>query len=152
MYVLFTTSQLPLARLIRWATGEDCSHVAIREGNWIYHSNIKGVHVEHLNDFLKKNKVVHSIPIPVRIGHVHSAYSKYKGSKYDTAGLLFAGFVLFCRKALNLRSWPKVNLWQSSGMFMCTEFVNLALDREVDSLITPGQLYRRLSNEQRIRN
>lgn len=136
-----------MARLIRWATGESVSHVAIRDGEHVYHSNIKGVHMEPLRVFLKSNRIVHSVYIPNDRLSVLQMYEKHSGAKYDSKGLLFAGIVLFCRKALGLRSWPKVNLWQASGMFMCTEFVTLALDSEADSLITPGQLYRKLINE-----
>lgn len=153
IYLLFTTSDKPMARLIRWATGECCSHVAILRTDDSYldmviHANWKGVNIQPYEEFLKENTVIHTLEIPtspennVRLLElIHAEHGKC----YDIGALLFCGVVLFLRKALGLRQWPKVNLWQSSGMYLCTEFVTEYLYGSADSLITPHQLYERIT-------
>lgn len=42
---------------------------------------------------------------------------------------------------------PKKNLWQTSGMFLCTEWVTEVLEGEEDSMITPYKLFLRLKEE-----
>jgi hypothetical protein len=153
--LLFTTSDKPLSRVIRWATGECCSHVAIlvSEEHWglsVVHANWKGVHVEPLNTFLDENKIIHSVDIPENIGNLRRLQGilrKRQGSMYDLGALLFVGIALFCRKALGLRKWPKQNLWQVTGMYMCTEFVTEYLYGSADAMITPHGLYERIINK-----
>lgn len=148
--ILFTTSEKPLARLIRGATGDDCSHVAIDWDGCIFHSNAHGVNTIHISEFLKENTIIHSVVLPEHpedLDRLGNLACKVNNTPYDVGALLFCGFVLFCRKALNLRSWPKMNLWQSSGMDMCTEFVTEYLDGEADSMITPEQLYNRIKEK-----
>lgn len=146
--ILFTTSEKPMAKLIRWATGEDCSHVAILWDETVVHSNWKGVHSEHTSEFLKENRVVHTIPVSEDsqedVDRFLRVLSQPNRSPYDFGALLFCGIMLFSRKALGLTKWPKQNLWQSSGMYLCTEFVTEYLYGESDALITPHKLYERI--------
>lgn len=147
MYILFTTSDKPMACLIRWATGDCCSHVALLVDGSIIHSNFKGVNTLPLLDFLEENRVIHSIEIEDNPVRLQELLDRDTGKWYDIGALLFSGIMLFCRKALGLRKWPKQNLWQSSGMYMCTEFVTEYIDGKQDSMITPHQLFVRLSNK-----
>lgn len=107
------------------------------------HSNLYGVHIDTEEYFRKQCEVVYS---------VEAAYDPYKmtnliGSKdhssYDFGGLLYCGLrILF-------PSLPKKNLWQTTGMYMCTEWVQEALGTEkIDSMITPYQLYLQLLQKQ----
>lgn len=143
MQILFTTSDKPLARLICWATGEDVSHCAIQWDNLVIHSNWKGVNIIFLEEFLVENTIIHSVPIEEDYTKITNCIVNSIGSLYDMGALLFDAIVLFSRKALNL-DWPKINLWQSSGMYLCTEFVTEYLYGKQDSLVTPGQLYERI--------
>lgn len=145
--VLFTTSDKSLAKLIRWATGEKSSHCALLWDNIVIHSNWKGVNVQFLNDFLKENRVIHRVEVQENHDKITNAIVSGVGTLYDIGALLFCGIVLFCRKALGLKSWPKMNLWQSSGMYLCTEFVSEYLFGKADSLITPDQLYERIKKQ-----
>lgn len=155
MYLLFTTSQKPMARLIRWATGECCSHVAIlvtdpSQEDYVVHSNIHGVNVLPLNTFLNESTILHKVELPNTWDNQErllEILTSNKGNAYDIGALLFCGIMLFCREGLGLKWLPKQNLWQSSGMFMCTELVTEFIDGKADSLITPHQLFVRLSGE-----
>lgn len=141
--ILFTSTDKGIGPLIRWATGEDCSHCAIQWDELVIHSNWKGVNITFLSEFLEENTIVHSIEVPEDRDKITNAIVNNIGKLYDTGALLFCGIVLFCRKALNL-DWPKKNLWQSTGMYLCTEFVTEYLEGEQDSMITPHKLYIRL--------
>lgn len=144
---LFTTEDHGIAPLIKWATGEDCSHCALQWDDLIIHSNWKGVNITTLQEFLKENTIVHSVDLPEDHDKIVNAITSNIGHLYDTGALLFCGIVLFCRKALGMKNWPKVNLWQSSGMYLCTEFVSQYVYGEADSLITPYKLYERMSQK-----
>jgi hypothetical protein len=63
-----------------------------------------------------------------------------EGRSYDYTGLLYLGLRYYAKRYLGV-SLPKVNLWQISGMFTCTEFVTKVLSGKEDSLITPYQLF-----------
>lgn len=146
MQLLFTTSEKPMAKLIRWATDEDCSHCAIQWDNLVVHSNWKGVNIQFLDEFLKENRIIHSSPVQESEDRLTNTIVRKDQSLYDVGALLFLGVVLFCRRALGLRKWPKMNLWQSSGMDLCTEFVTEFIDGKADSLITPHKLFERMNN------
>ena len=144
MEILFTTSDKPMSKLIRWATGECCSHTAIRLGDLVIHSDSHGVNGVHIDDFLEENRIIHVVTYNMPATEVLSKMDSLKDHWYDVGALLFCGVMLFCRKALGLRKWPKQNLWQASGMYMCTEFVTEVINNEADALITPHQLYERI--------
>jgi len=85
------------------------------------------------------------LPINGDLSHVSEIAFRYGKASYDFKALLWCGLML------TLRRWfpkwiPKQNLWQSSGMFMCTELITAILG-EVDSMITPYQLYLKLTME-----
>lgn len=146
MRILFTTSEKRLAKLIRWATGEDCSHCALEWDGVIVHSNWKGVNVQHKTEFLKENRIVHEVEIKEDLDKFTNAIVNNDGSLYDVGALLFLGIVLLSRKVIN-SSWPKMNLWQSTGMYLCTELVSQYLYGEADSMITPYKLYLKVKGE-----
>lgn len=146
MRILLTTSDRKMAQLIRWATGEDCSHCALQWDDLVVHSNYKGVNIQYLTEFLKENRIVHEIEIPEDKDKLTDCIVRNNTSPYDVGALLFLGVVLFCRKALGITKWPKMNLWQSSGMYLCTEFVTEFIDGKADTLITPHKLFERLEN------
>jgi len=70
------------------------------------------------------------------------AVDSYEGSMYDYGAFLYIGL-----KCL-LPFLPKINLWQTTGMFLCTEWVQEVLGREIDSMITPYKLYELLSQKE----
>lgn len=143
--VAFTTSDKLLAKLIRWATEEECSHCVLVWDDVVVHSNWKGVNVIHLTEFLNENRILHEIQVKEDLDALTRAIVQKDQSLYDVGALLFLGIVLFSRRILGLRKWPKKNLWQSSGMYLCTEFVTEFIDGKADSLITPHKLFERMS-------
>lgn len=138
MNILFTKSNSLMSRIIRAVTKEPVSHCAIEDGGFVIHSNLLGVHIESLEHFSKKCEIGYSVEASITIVQVRNSLAKYEGSGYDIGGLLYLGLRLV------LPCLPKKNLWQSSGMFLCTEWVTEVLDGTADSLITPYGLYQRL--------
>lgn len=139
MQVLFTRSNSILSRVIRRVTGEPVSHCAISCGGWIVHANLLGVHVELPQTFTTHSQIVYSVDVPYDQDKLMATLAKYDQRPYDFGALLYLGirFVL---------PWlPAKNLWQTTGMFLCTEWVTEFLFGGEDHTITPYKLYLRLS-------
>lgn len=139
MQVLFTRSNSILSRMIRHVTGEPVSHCAISCGGWIVHANLLGVHVELPQTFTKHSEVVYSIELPYDQDKLMVTLSKYDQRPYDFGALLYLGLRFL------LPFLPVKNLWQTTGMFLCTEWVTEFLFGGEDHTITPYHLYLRLS-------
>lgn len=104
------------------------------------HSNLLGVHIDPLAKFLKSSKVVFSIELPADPDKMIRLIKSERHKSYDFGGLLYCGLRLM------FPALPKKNLWQTTGMYMCTEWVQEALGVEkIDSMITPYGLYLQLS-------
>lgn len=144
MQVLFTKNNSIVSRLIRRLTGEPVSHCAIEYLGNVYHSNFYGVHMESLQNFLQgSNQIVLSIEAQINPYTLADAMYQYRGSKYDFGGLLYVGLRIL------IPALPKYNLWQSTGMFMCTEWVEQVTGLPPDAMLTPYGLYKLLtSNKQ----
>jgi len=140
MDILFTTTQSPLSKAIRGLTEEPVSHCALYQDGWVLHSDLLGVRVEPFSVFTKRNTILHVLQAP-DARELLSLAEKYAGKKYDYLGLLYLGARYIIR-------WlPKANLWQTTGMFLCTELVTSAIHSEEDSMITPYKLYLKLKKE-----
>lgn len=138
MDIIFTRNNTILSRLIRKVTGEPVSHCALDFAGWIIHSNLYGARVDLPQEFDKHNDIVYRVTVPFDLDKLVHTLVGSTGSRYDFGALLYAG--LRCV----LPFLPKQNLWQCTGMFLCTEFVTSILYNTEDSEITPYQLYQRL--------
>ena len=128
-----------MSLLIRKVTGEPCSHVAIRTDEHVIHSNLWGVRADEASDF--HSETVFSVDITEDYRRLLNVFADNYKSPYDFGALLY----MAARSAL---PWlPKKNLWQCSGMFLCTEWVTKYLDGVENSTITPYKLYQRMINE-----
>ena len=142
MRILFTKSGSPLSRAIMAVTKEPVSHCALECAGWIIHANLYGVHVELPQTFQSHSQIVYTVDIPLDIDRVMNVLAKNELKYYDLGAILY----------LALRYWlpclPKKNLWQSSNMFLCTEWVTEVIDGKADSMITPYQLYLKLKEKE----
>jgi hypothetical protein len=98
-----------------------------------------GLHVELPQTFFRSCEVIYIIDIPYDLDKLWKTFADYDQKPYDFLGLLY----LACRCIFPFL--PKANLWQHTGMFLCTEWVTEVLSGTEDSTITPYQLYKRLS-------
>lgn len=147
MEVLFTSHPGSfVSDAIQNLTGESVSHTAIRHYNNVYHSSYKGVNKESYNKFCGENKIYYALAPTTDeyndavVSRLIANFSKEKGSFYDLPALAYMTLRYILKDSLGIEI-PKKNLWQLSGMYMCTEFVTGIVDREVDSTITPYKLY-----------
>ena len=137
--VLFTTSRYPTSWLIRKITKEPASHVAFLKDGLVLHSNFKGVNTIPLVEFLKTNRVVCALSGMQTERSFNRIVCKYWKTKYDFLALLYLAF----RYILPKKWTKKANLWETSALFLCTEFVTSEIEGKADSLITPYQLFLR---------
>ena len=144
MELLFTTSAYPTSWLIRKITGDDCSHCAIRYKDYVVHSDFLGVREIPYRVFIQQNKIIHTLSGPKNAKSKSYILDKYEGKRYDFGGLLYLGLRYLLPNIV-----PKQNLWQASGMFLCTEFMTEVISSEEDSMITPHKLYKRLQENRK---
>jgi hypothetical protein len=144
MQVLFTTTDGWSSRTIRKLTGEEVSHCAIRISDFVIHSDWAGVEIMTYQKFAESRQIVYSVPLRQNVNKLMKMLSEAEGSWYDYGAILYMGARILAKKiGINL---PKINIWQTTGMFLCTEFVTKLIDKSEDSMITPGQLYTKLTS------
>lgn len=145
MNILFTTRSGLLPSLIRANTHENVSHCAIEAYGFVVHSNYRGVSIEPLSKFKEINKIVDIVDIGKSHTKLMATLAQSHRKGYDILALLY----LACKHLLGKVgiSLPKKNLWQSTGMYLCTEFVTQVLTGQEDSMITPGQLRDKLRSQ-----
>lgn len=130
-------------------TKEDCSHCALEFDTIgiIVHSNLYGVHIEGSDTFKSKVEIVHELGgFPDDFNKLAKMLAKKERNLYDFGAICFIGICLLAKKYLKL-PLPKVNLWQSSSMDICTEWVTGYVECKTDSMITPHKLYDRLKTK-----
>jgi hypothetical protein len=145
MYLLFTKSKFFFSDLICKVTKEPVSHVSIYDPieQAVYHSSFWGVEKVPIKQFLQVQEQCIFHPVDIEPYRVQEKFSNYRRSNYDIGGLLFLGLSLLARRYLKL-PLPKSNLWQATGMFMCTEWVTEVVSDKEQSLVTPWGLYQEL--------
>lgn len=148
MKILFTKSDSLLSKIIRGITKGGSSHTAIDMGLIIVHSNLIGINLQWARYFKRKCVIVHALervnPDPGKdMAKMDEVLTTQEGTPYDFGALMFNGLALLAKRLVG-RPLPKVNLWQTTGMHMCTEFVEEAVSMENDAMITPEGLYKKL--------
>lgn len=145
MYLLFTKSKFWFSDLICKVTEEPVSHVSIYDSTEevVYHSTFTGVTRVPATTFFEQQEKIIYYPADIDPEQLYKKFDRYKRSCYDIGALLFLGLCFMVRRYLRI-PLPKQNLWQATGMFLCTEWVSqVLLDREL-SMITPWKLYQKL--------
>ncbi len=138
--ILFTTTSRLASRLIRAVTNEPMSHCAIRIGDTVLHSTFRGTTFQDKELFYKENCILATIQIPDSVLDLDNIVPSRH--YYDFGAFFYLGIkLLLSRIKINL---PKKNLWQSTGMYLCTEFITNMLNSEENSTITPYKLYLKL--------
>jgi len=148
MKVLFTKSNTLSSWIIRHVLNEPISHCAIllEDRDIVLHSTMDGVSVISAVDFYRQNEVLFSVD-------VSDNKAAHQFDNWDVEDMLilldspydFVAFMALGVRALGKRlgiNTKKVDVWQLSGMFLCTEFVD-AIVRvdESNKLMTPMELY-----------
>ena len=124
-------------------THEPVSHCAIHVGEFVVHSTILGPEIRTYDSFCKKNTVVLSVDCTIKDEAVVDLITKLDSKSYDYAALLYLGVRYAGRHWLKL-PLPKANLWNVTGMYLCTELVTTLVYGKEYSMLTPYQLYLKL--------
>lgn len=103
--------------------------------------------METLKSFKTKAEIVYALEkfeTEDELDHVMNIYTEKEWSWYDIGALLFIGLSLLARRFLKI-PLPKSNLWNTSGAFICTEWVEKALKdwnyQDDISMYTPQKIY-----------
>lgn len=128
MRVLFCTSKLPGAAIIRAVTWSDWSHVAIIDGEEVIEATWPAVRVVPLADVIAKHSrfTVADIPCQDPAAVIAAARSQI-GKPYDLTAL----FGMLVR-----RNWQEVDAW------FCSELAAWAFQQGGSPLFRPDALYR----------
>lgn len=127
------------------------SHIALDFGEFIVHSNLRGLHLTWAKTFRKHTQVVFELErvrceqTLLDMERLDALLEKHEFSLYDFGALLFLGISFAASKYLKL-PLPKRNLWQSSGLYMCTEWGTDMAVGKADSIVTPYKLYLNLKS------
>ena len=128
MRVLFSTSKLPGAAVIRAVTWSDWSHVAIIDGEEVIEATWPAVRVSPLAGVLAKHSRNIIVDIPCQDpAAVLAALRSQVGKPYDLTAL----FGMLVR-----RDWQEPDAW------FCSELVAWAFEQGGAPLFRPEALYR----------
>lgn len=144
MQILFVRSNKLGSRLIRYVTGEACSHVALRlDSHLVIHAKFSGVDVDLWETFKRDYEVVHTLE-PTGQVNTEQIIAKlalnYEGSHYDYLGFFYLGLYLLAKRLGISSIFGQNNKWAKGPNYMCTELVGELVDGEKNSLLTPEQL------------
>lgn len=133
MRLIWTKANNPLSHLIRFVTGDDCSHFAFvfengnRKGT-AYESNLLGTHPAFLKTKLKSSVIVHEKDIALTIEQEDAVWDmvqdKYDGKPYDFCGALYLGWRKILNRLFNA-PLPEVNKWARADHFFCDEIYEI---------------------------
>ena len=152
MQILFTKNSTVLSKTIRDLTNEPVSHTVLlfdfKGVEFVIHVNLLGLRIDEYDSFLKTNQIVCRLEPQLDSylqnmkdnDRLKTVLKQYKKVFYDLGALLFAGSCLLMRRWFKI-PLPKSNLWQMSGMLLCTEWIQSFIDIPLNAMITPYQLY-----------
>lgn len=128
MKLIWTKSNLPLSRFIRWGLKEPCSHVVIVFDNKIvFHSNLLGAHIEWFDTFKKHVEIVHQIEYVLPLEEEELVYQGVIDAN-DQQPYDFKAFGYFIWSAFRYRilgkPFPSKNPWGRDSANLCTGLVS----------------------------
>jgi hypothetical protein len=147
MRLLGTKSDAILSKLIRWASGDDCSHFAIHFEHlgMVLHSNLVGIHFDFETVFFAQNglTVVHDVRREFTLDQELLALHEFEqrledrltdkggggtsGSGYDFRAFAYQAWRLFLNRVFK-KPIPFNNPWGTRDRFLCTELYDMMPD------------------------
>lgn len=125
MRLVFTKSNLPLSKLIRWVTKEDCSHfLFVFDNGLAFESNLLGTRpvffVPDERHFVIVHELKVSCPQEIEDKIWKSVINNYADRKYDYTGFLYLGLWILISRITGLKK-PVRNKWSRKGTYFCDE-------------------------------
>lgn len=135
MRLRWTKTNTPLSRLIRFVTGQDCSHFELIfdsvKGGLVFESNLVGVHPKFLATAEKTSTMVHELTLnlspEIEDKIWERVVNQYDGRDYDYLGVIYLGWRLILKRYFR-RPMPDVNPWAQSGRYFCNELYEVLSD------------------------
>lgn len=144
MEIIFTKQKSFISRMIMKVTGEPVSHSAFIYMQNVYHSNHKGASICTLKKFTETSEIVYRVTLPAKYNlHFHYEFAKMEGSTYDLPAALYAGWRIFLNRYFKVKM-PETNKFNFKNAYICTELAQRILKIEVDSMLTPYGLYKKV--------
>lgn len=158
MKLIWTKSNLPLSILIRWVTGEDCSHFAFvfesAAKGVMFESNLMGTHPKFFASAKKHMEIVHSIDVPLTIEQENKLWDQvveqYDDKPYDFTGAIYLGWRIILKRVFG-KPLPLFNPWNQAGTFVCDELYQVLSDSGIfpesgvsTGMVTPHGLWETL--------
>jgi hypothetical protein len=128
MKLLWTKSSLPLSSVIRFCTGNDCSHFSIvfesPGGGMMFESNFFGTHPTFYKTAMKSHTVMHEIEVKLPAATEDALWDlwvdKFDGLGYDFFGALYLGLMCLRERWFKIPR-PKTNKWAKNNSYFCDE-------------------------------
>ena len=154
MILIWTKSKSPLSKVIRWTSGQDCSHFAVHFETLglVLHSNLIGVHLSVDQDFFHEGvNVMHYKHITGMIDESAICLSMMR--KIAGKGYAFLALFYFAWRTLLLHVFraplPEKNAWADSRQFLCTQVYDVIPDSIIPTfphldekaMVTPHDLW-----------
>ncbi len=169
MKLLFVKANKVGSKLIRWGVGEPASHVAVmfNSSELVYHSYVVGIKKDIKRKFFDTYEVVSHIDFD--FPEDREFFNDFLDNvpdknSYDYSALFYFGWRAFLKKYFN-RDFPRLNGWQKTEGFLCTEVTYLLaevlakrlgimiLPEDKDlAMVTPSHLYTLLCDKIKAEN
>lgn len=128
MKLIWTKTNTPFSAMIRFLTGDDCSHFAFvfesRSSGLMFESNLLGTHPKFYQTALKHCTVVHEMNVPLSIEEEDEVWDtiveKYDNKPYDYLGAFYLGIRRFLTRVFGFKKMS-VNVLAKRGSFFCNE-------------------------------
>jgi hypothetical protein len=128
MRIIWTKSTMPLSYLIRFITGEDCSHLALvfesRDGGLMFESNLLGTHPKFYKNAAKHFTIVHEMKVDATVEQEDAAWDlmvdQFDGKSYGFMAALYLAWRKILLRAFK-SPMPMVNAWATDDTYFCDE-------------------------------
>lgn len=132
MKLIWTKTNTPFSAMIRFLTGDDCSHFAFvftsKVSGLMFESNLLGTHPKFYKTALKHCTVIHEIDVPLSIEEEDEIWDliveKYDNKPYDFLGAFYLGIRRFFTRVFGSRPMTR-NLLADKNSFFCNELYEI---------------------------
>lgn len=127
--IIFTNSYLPLSPIIRFVTWSKYSHMIIKiNDTWVTHSDFNGVHIEPLNDVLKRSKSWLEVEFDcIDSQSIIDNCLTFLGKPYDygaLVGIAIRRIELQDDSKYVCSEYPAAGALKASQPFFCTDYIH----------------------------
>lgn len=128
MKLVWLKSTEPLSVVIRFITGQDCSHFAFvfesAAQGLMFESDLLGTHPEFYTTEMKNHTLIHSMDLPLTVEQEDTVWDlvvqQYDGHAYNYLGALYLGWRYILKRLFKI-PLPAQNRWATPGTYFCDQ-------------------------------